>query len=78
MRKRVLLFFLLLGLSCTPTVGWLASVLSDRWDSWQFQSTLDLRADQSAIVCAVCAVLGLPILAAVLYKLDKIDRNMRR
>ncbi len=78
MNKRVAIFFLLLGLVFTPMLGQLAVFCAGHWDDWTVRESLDLRADQSAIVCAICAVPGLALLAYVAVKLREIEKRLRK
>ena len=50
----------------------------DAWQDWDPHFSLSVRADQSAIVCAVCAVIGLCLLTVCTVKLHKLEKRGRQ
>ncbi len=67
-----------IGILASLYCGRLAIVWAESWDAWKISETLDVRADQSAIFCAICAGLGLPLLAILVWKLNRVEGLMRK
>lgn len=67
----------LFALCVTAVVVPLALEGLDAWTAWEAPTSLNVKADQSAIVCAICAVIGVLVTIYMAWVLTKIKNQGR-